>query len=259
MSTLSLYWVSPDAMSCDLGWDDLSRDYSYWRTVPVLSIPYTGWGDYSGDTVTRANYECLEEMDYRITRQIRGDFGSGEYVLTLPSKVVKALGRMYEPTGDGAMELLREYLDGIDDCDIESERREIAEIIEGLEDYPCIDDERVWFLEKRIRDEDWDDHGWEELQFYLVNGDRVDKLNGHLDDVMEAALCDVDGDDVYSWIVDDWDRTGWDWGAIETATSAYFRTKEIARDVREYYIEHGTFPWDKPGEVDGQIGMFEVA
>lgn len=101
-------------------------------------IPYTVGSDYSGDIVTRSNYETLKK-DLRKYKGVYDVFGG-----------YSTYGIAYIPA-----ELSRKG------------REKIAEIVEALESYPSIDDEAVSELEYHLILEAFND----ERRYELPQGD----------------------------------------------------------------------------------------
>lgn len=128
-------------------------------------IPYTVGSDYSGDTVTRANYETLKK-DLRKYKGIYDVFGG-----------YSTYGIAYIPA-----ELSRKG------------REKIAEIVEALESYPSIDDEAASRLEYELIMEAFDDG----RRFELPQGDdELDEDYAARIDTARAALAGGIGDIAY--------------------------------------------------------------
>lgn len=106
-----------------------------WPTLPMREIPYTTFSDYSGSLVDRANLEAILE-DWAPTN------GEDEPIECEPPVRL---------TGDhGTRALVWPAW-----CPL---TRNLAEIVERLEKYPVLDEERWSNLEYQVAQEEWD--GW---------------------------------------------------------------------------------------------------
>lgn len=93
-------------------------------------VPYASGSDYSGSTVEKANAKCIEDAyeEHEWVHSVYG--GHNTYAV--------AIG-----------------VTGLLTCD-EDTFDELCETLEGLADYPCIDDEALCELEMEGADEAWD-------------------------------------------------------------------------------------------------------
>lgn len=93
-------------------------------------LPYSGYSDYSGSTVEKSNNDCFQE-----------EYGEEEWV---------------HPVYGGHTTLIG--LTGLLNCP-EDTFEEVIGILEGLEDYPLIDEEHHSQLENELVNEAWDNWG----------------------------------------------------------------------------------------------------
>jgi len=93
-------------------------------------VPYATGSDYSGSTVEASNAKCIKD-----------EFGENDWVHPVYggyNTYAVAIG-----------------LTGLLTCDDDDTFNELCEVIEGLEDYPVIDEEALWELESENSDEAW--------------------------------------------------------------------------------------------------------
>lgn len=90
---------------------------------------------------------------------------------------------------------------------------ELIELLEGLDNYPCLDDEAMSRIEHEMQDEAWESYGRREFIQVLaklgvntedLEDDRVDALMGALESESNYGIGSMDGD---SWYYN-WDRMG---------------------------------------------------
>lgn len=97
------------------------------KTGIFLEVPFCTYSDYSGCTVERSNCRVFEEQFKEFIGTelwpIYGGYGTAGILITI---------NLYE------------------------NNEEVKEVIDGLFDYPCIDEEDMSNLEMEIEDEDWD-------------------------------------------------------------------------------------------------------
>ena len=100
-------------------WEPYSADES---DAELIAIPFTEWGDYSGEVLTRSNHRVILEDFREEVIEGRWQFGT---VLLLPLE-----GEVSE---------------------------ELADLIVKLEGYPCVDEEDLFELELELLTENWAD------------------------------------------------------------------------------------------------------
>ena len=119
-------------------------------------VPYATYGDYTGDSVTRANHEALLE-DYPETFVVAtGDYSTAELLLPLD-----------RPMPDGLLEALQ-----------------------GLSDYPLYSDDSHSTLEFETEREDWDSWGRDNFQRALDMDDPL--TDSETDDVFSHVRSMMD-------------------------------------------------------------------
>jgi len=106
-------------------------------------VPFASGSDYSGSVVEKANAKCIED-----------DFGENEWVHPVYggyNTYAVAIG-----------------LTGLLTCDDDT-FDELCEVLEGLVDNPCIDDEALSLLEMELSDEAWDNWASRDFEKALEN------------------------------------------------------------------------------------------
>ncbi len=148
-------------------WDKYKQHYS---------IPYSGYSDYSGCAVERANYDYfMKEYDFV------SDIGSGIYGTDIA-------GIDFSDLED----CQGEYLPDIDTIN------QFIDEVNGLESYPAIDDESVSFKEMELIEECWTSYGRSDFKKELTS--HIEYLIGEgklqpgnlLDEYGEVDLTDYD-------------------------------------------------------------------
>ena len=102
------------------------------KTGDFVEVPFCTYSDYSGGTVERSNHRVLIEKfkDCDGVWNVFGGYGTKAIIVSIES------------------------LQG---------NEELQDIIIGLQDYPCVDEEDWSNLEMEIEDEDWKSYRKEEL------------------------------------------------------------------------------------------------
>ena len=148
-----------------LYYGDLTRDPS----GDLMFVPYTTYSDYSGDTVDRSNCDVFMER-----------YGNNPNVW-----------EVYGGYRTRAMVIHRRVYD---DPQTEEEE-EIKECIDGLSDYPLIDEEYHSNLEFEMEGEAWNDYGRHDLRRALKEADiytdeELDNISDEILDRMWYAICE---------------------------------------------------------------------
>ena len=179
------------------------RRYCDWEDYAGMWEPKnTGYSDYSGCMVERANAEYWT-TNYGIFEQVHG--GHGTVWTGIPH-------------------------DNLVDLDEDVYERLEQDFI-NLEDYPCLDDELLSEMEFRAKQEYWESYGRKELRKELIQQAGYDVL-AHL-----AAVYMSDEDLDHLFQEGDMDQQL----EIETGGSVYFRVERAAEDIPvDVLIEMGT-------------------
>ena len=141
--------------------DVVAKVVNYRDVVPgndfIISEHMSG-SDYSGSTVTRSNFDVFKEQFGKCEGVVflYGDYGSYGIAISL-------------------------------DCLMENE--EILEILEALEDYPCIDDDALCAYEMELIEEAWEDWAMDryrkDLEMSHTNIDLIDDFD--IREIFEAV------------------------------------------------------------------------
>jgi len=148
-----------------------------------IEVPYSTYSDYSGCTVERSNcrtfLDMFKEYDEISMWEIYGGYGTTGCLITV---------ELYESND------------------------EIQDVINGLFDYPCIDDEDMSELEMEIESEDWD--SW-------IKSDLMREL--------ESAGIEYDEDTLWDDFRKNCDSQNV-YPLFETAISCWYDLDEIVKD-----------------------------
>ena len=153
------------------------RDNMEWEEYPSLWVPqFCAWSDYSGSTMNKANGKTLIDDHGDLFEEGHG--GHGTVWVGIPEDKRLAM--------------------------TDEQWESIKGIIEGLEDYPVIDDELMSEMEQEGKWEDWQEYGRDGLREALVEkfgavGD-VDAqiaVAGRKNEFWDALFRDRDWDEHY--------------------------------------------------------------
>jgi hypothetical protein len=151
------YEPMPIGEALSLSYSDLSRDGSV-DGAAVFLPAYFGFSDYSGCAVERSNLQAFHELfeGREWWRKVWGDFGSEALALIL-------------------------------DAEIDAEDAEaLTDLLRGLDDYPCIDDQLLFEIERDAETEAWAD--WGRSDFRRLLGEAwEDSEDEELDEAFETA------------------------------------------------------------------------
>ena len=160
--------------------------YVYPTQFRELATHYTHdyfvYGDYIGSSVERSNVKCLLE----------------------DTALIERLG-VEERHESYSTVMLMFPIDSLNDP-------ELVEIFEKLDDYPCISDEELSFVEMDMQVEDWESFGRRDFSSYL-KGSYPD----HSDVINDASDEDIDG--LFGEIEQNSNYGVW---SPETGTGGYF-------------------------------------
>lgn len=174
--------------------EDLSRDsIPYGHAYPAddgafVEPQHLGGSDYSGGTVTRSNFETWRERfaDWQgdLWWELHG--GHGTYAVIVP------------------VDLDEQAKD--DESDRAEAAREMVEVLEGLENYPLIDEDAHSEMEHENEAQAWEDYGHGEFQHALEPVDerftefsdpKINALWRALSEVTNTYPTHEDGGSVY--------------------------------------------------------------
>ncbi len=140
-------------------------------------VPFTSGSDYSGSTVTLANYRAFKDYDVDWVHFAYG--GHSTYAVVINANKL---------------------------CDSEI-FDEIIEILEGLEDYPIIDEDLLYKVEAELIESSWD--GWAKADFKIAiekkfpladfnfpDDDIRDFFEKKREEANECWVCDGSGPDM---------------------------------------------------------------
>ena len=120
--------------------DFIASDAKAWSKAEIptyFSLDYFVYGDYTGDLVNKANHEAMEEIlnkegiEYEVDQE-----AYSTYSLLIPFSAL--------------------------------ENETVKETLEGLQDYPLIDEEKHSELEEELRQESWDSYGRQDFENALT-------------------------------------------------------------------------------------------
>lgn len=179
-------------------WHFEDRHHCYY--LPVREIPYTLHGDYVGSLVERSNYEVILE-----TLKDDDEDGPGGR-----SRIVELYG------GYGARLLAWPAW-----CPITPD---LAEILEGLESYPLVDDEHESALEWDESLKAWDDYAWGDVKRYLL------KWAEDLSESLCEILDDMNADEGAEWAhaAEDGGNSLWEM----EGNGVVWQTAEVAKRIQ---------------------------
>mgnify|MGYP001589053816 CR=1 FL=1 len=135
-------------------------------------VPYSSFSDYSGRDVERSNFRLLKEGYFSKCKELieyYGDYGTTG-LLILEQAIPDC------PTIDTEEEY---HVCNCSSC-------ELFEAIQGLENYPAIDDEDVGRVEYELRDEAWESYGRSDFRSALHG--RFPTLEATIDDLSKEDL-----------------------------------------------------------------------
>lgn len=122
-----------------------------------LKVPFTFWGDYSGSTVERSNYRVLLDEYRNHVVDVYGGYGTAGLLVS------------------------RDWF-------ASEEGEEFREIIEGLDNYPVVNEDDWSDLERELEDEDWDSWLCQNVRMDLADTPGIDDLS---DDDLFQLWCEV--------------------------------------------------------------------
>lgn len=136
-----------------------------------FEAPYSGFSDYSGGTVERANVESWKEL-------LKGDEYEGLWKVAL---------------GGHGTESIFLHVDLLED-------EAVQKVLAELDDYPIIDEERLSELEVELQEEAWDEWYREEFRYQLrVLGVDEDWLDGMDDEEFDEKWMVVMDEGNHYW------------------------------------------------------------
>jgi hypothetical protein len=175
--------------------NDYGKGYAESEQVTLLEIPYTSWGDYVGTAADRSNHRVL--LDCYGEHLVYLTFGFGGHSL--------------------AVRLDREIPESL------------VDLVDGLMDYPIVDEADWSALEMELESEDWADWGRRDVIRDVEV--RIEVLSGEDPRIPEGY--EIDPDTVDAVALDRMQFGSLQWEA-ETATGGYFRGMD---DLVEYLVE----------------------
>ena len=192
--------LTKEAGSTYLG---LGRGFEEWI---MWQVPGTSWGDYGGSTVDRANMLAIKKMFPEFITIRHGSYHSEWAVIE-----------------EENLWLMHQKFD------------EFKDVIEGLENYPLIDEDTHSDLEMELQNESWSDYYRKEFKEALLKSytnhldqmgeEEIDLISDKLDG-META----EGDPLYT-IFREWQELANEYWVCEDAVSAYISIENIVKDV----------------------------
>jgi hypothetical protein len=186
-----------------LYYEDIRRENEP-HAIAVYDHPYCGGSDYSGDSVTRANYEAfLEEFDgHPAMRKAYG--GHGTY------------GVFFR-------------LDLIDE--------QLIDAFRALDNYPVLDEDKLYAVESAAQDEAWE--GWVQSDFrkglieHFQLSDNTDAENEEIEQLIE----DISSQDLRVYLHKLMEKANEYW-EIETGNSAYIRLENLYKHASLYSLQY---------------------
>jgi hypothetical protein len=184
-------------------------------------IPNCSWGDYGGSTVDRANCATFHEKYPEFVTLKHGGHGS-EWAIVMQDSLCRMAVRFDE----------------------------FREDVEGLENYPVLDEEKLSEIENELETESWKDFYADEFVKALaeIYADRIEALGEPAADVFREKLDEMDGgDQVFGliWeIFQKWREFANEYWEPESAVASHINIEQIVEDVgRNPMLMHDT--WDQ--------------
>ncbi len=149
------FMVREKLLDHTLSWSDLRTDELYLDAVQVLELPHCSYGDYDNSClVERANHAVILDEYHEHVHEVIGGYGSTGLVVRMDAQIPE----------------------------------DLFDAIEGLLEYPLLDEDELHELEVKVEAEDWELFG-------------RDELRGHVYDFVSEQLEDFDADDITdSWL-----------------------------------------------------------
>ena len=166
----------------DIYLGDLQRSNYKHDGELYANVPYTGHGDYCGSTVEKSN--CAAFL---------AEFGNNDWV-----------HRTYGGYGSEGV-MIR--ISGLLDCDEDTYER-VCDVLRGLDDYPCIDEQLLCEIESEGCNEAWDSWVCSDVERYIesafpdaefnFDGDKLRSFfEQRADSANEYWYCEGSGVDMY--------------------------------------------------------------
>lgn len=181
-------WLEKDAVDDDYAhFTQVDHKKSYYHTIPLFNVEYAGGSDYSGGTVTKANYDTFLEM--------KNEENLEPFILELTGHHSSYGIAIRLDKGEVPQELL--------------------DAVEQLEDYPILDEEHLSEVEMEREGEDWESWGRSDwlralrAEFIKYEEEFDDPSYRQLDELWHRAS----------------QKLGWS-VEFETGGNAYFNFKE---------------------------------